>query len=131
MREFTDWASAAPYFTEAEMRCKHTGECHMNADFMEWLIILRKRYARPMRINSAYRHPTHPAERNKKGTLGDHPQGCAVDVAVRGADALALLELAIGMGATRVGVSQKSGGPRFIHISRGSVGLPTPALWSY
>lgn len=125
-----DW-SAYPNFSRAEFACKHTGACHMRRDFMAALQRIRKDFG-PMRITSGYRHPTHPVEARKGHTTGEHTQGAACDVAVSGADALRLIQIATTRGITRVGVQQK--GPqntRFIHLGMGGQGLASPALWSY
>lgn len=125
-----DW-SAYPNFSRAEFACKHTGACHMRCDFMAALQRIRNDFG-PMRITSGYRHPTHPVEARKGHTTGEHTQGAACDVAVSGADALRLIQIATARGITRIGVQQK--GPqntRFIHLGMGGQGLASPAIWSY
>lgn len=119
-----------PNFTQAEMRCKHTGKCEMDPRFMQRLQQLRSVYGQPMTVTSGYRDPSHPAEAGK-GTPGAHTMGRAVDIAVRGADAVRLLQLALQMGFTGVGVAQK-GTNRFIHLDDVAPGtLPRPMIWSY
>lgn len=125
-----DW-SAYPNFSRAEFACKHTGACHMRRDLMAALQRIRNDFG-PMRITSGYRHPTHPVEARKGHTTGEHTQGAACDVAVSGADALQLIQIATARGITRIGVQQK--GPqntRFIHLGMGGQGLASPAIWSY
>lgn len=121
-----DW-SAYPNFSEAEMRCKATGECRMVPDFMRKLQELRTLYGKPMPITSGYRSPRHPIEA-QKATPGEHSTGRAADVAVSGPDALRLIRLAVDVGFTRVGVQQK-GSERFIHL--GDDPFFPPGIWSY
>jgi uncharacterized protein YcbK (DUF882 family) len=123
-----NWDRYKPYFTEAEFRCKHTGKCEMSEEFMDRLLALRLAYGRPMTITSGYRDKTHPTEMGKT-TTGTHTQGRACDVAVRGADALRIVELAIRFGFTGIGVKQK-GRSRFIHLDD-TVSSIRPTIWSY
>lgn len=121
-----DW-SDYPNFSEAEMRCKHTGRCEMDARFMRRLQQLRSVYGKPMTVTSGYRDPSHPDEAGKANP-GEHTTGHAVDIAVQGPDALRLIKLAVDIGFTRVGVQQKGDG-RFIHLGD-SPQFP-PGIWSY
>lgn len=116
-----------PNFTEAEFRCKHTGRCEMHPDFMRKLQHLRGVYGKPMTITSGYRAPTHPIEAAKSAP-GEHSTGRAADVAVSGVEALRVIQLALGLGFTRIGVQQKGSG-RFIHL--GDSPAFAPGLWSY
>jgi zinc D-Ala-D-Ala carboxypeptidase len=113
------------YFTRAEMACKHTGKCEMDPGFMSRLETLRERFGAPLVVTSGYRDPSHPEEA-KKAEPGTHAQGIAVDLAVRGADAVRLLELALPLGFRGIGVQQK-GQTRFLHLDT----RQTPAMWSY
>jgi uncharacterized protein YcbK (DUF882 family) len=119
-----------PNFAEHEFRCRHTGECRMNPEFMARLQRLRDAYGKPMTITSGFRHRTHPVEA-RKASPGAHALGRAADVAVVGGDAIRLIVLAAECGFTGIGVQQKGEG-RFIHIDDvpGNV-LPRPAIWSY
>jgi len=124
-----DWK----YFTEDEMRCKGTGECHMDEEFMERLIRLREDFGRPMIITSGYRDIAHNiaigGSRNSA-----HIHGKAVDVAVGGELAYDLIRMAIMHEFRGIGVAQR--GPyekRFIHIDTmdDSNETPRPTVWSY
>lgn len=126
----TDWG-LYPNFTEDEFRCRHTGLCEMQAEFMELLQAIRRAYGKPMVISSGYRHPSHPTEARKAHTTGEHTRGTCCDVAVSGPDALRLVEIALSFGVSRIGVNQKGNAGRFIHLGIGGPGLPAPALWSY
>lgn len=125
----TDW-SRYPNFSESEFRCRHTGHCRMQAEFMDRLQAIRTAYGRPIRITSGYRHPTHPVEARKGHATGEHTQGACCDVAVSGPDALRLVQIALAHGITRIGVQQKGAG-RFIHLGIGGPGLAAPTIWSY
>lgn len=122
-----DW-SKYPNFSEAEMACKHTGICKMDAEFMDVLQAIRNEFG-PMRVTSGYRHPSHPIEA-KKQTPGEHTLGRCADIAVEGKQAFRLIQIAIKHGITRIGVQQKGAG-RFIHIGLGGPGFPSPTVWSY
>lgn len=119
-----------PNFSEAEFRCKATGRCEMHPGFMARLQRLRVAYGQPMVITSGFRDKSHPAE-VRKATTGAHVLGMAADIAVQGADALRLVELALAHGFTGIGLQQKGGG-RFVHLDDvpGSL-LPRPMIWSY
>jgi zinc D-Ala-D-Ala carboxypeptidase len=129
MAKVTDWAPYAPYFTEAEFRCKHTGFCNIDKQFLDRLLALRLEYAKPMRITSGYRAPEHPIEA-AKARPGAHATGQACDVACASQDAFVLISLAIRHGFTGVGVSQRADRPRFIHLDT-IVGKSRPNIWSY
>lgn len=119
------------YFSSEEMKCSHTGLEKMDAGFMELLTELRAAYAKPMRVTSAYRDPTHPLEA-KKSKPGAHTTGKAVDIAVARGEAYELMHLAFAMGFTGIGVQQKGDG-RFIHLDNMTEedGFPRPTVWSY
>ena len=120
-----------PSFTEDEFRCKHSKLIDMDVGFMRRLQNLRMAYGRPMKITSGYRDKSHPIEA-KKSEPGAHSTGHACDVAVRGYDALRLVQLAIVHGFTGIGVQQK-GDVRFIHLDdlKDSDGFTRPTIWSY
>lgn len=95
--------------------------------FMEKVEALRRLYNRPMPVTSAARCPAHNAKVSSTGTTGPHTTGRAIDIGVRGADALDLVRVALSLGGfTGIGVSQK-GSARFIHFDD----LPRKAIWSY
>lgn len=125
----TDWAKYAPYFTEKEFQCKHTGRCEMNAEFMDILLAIRIEYGKPLRVTSGFRDPSHPTEA-RKTSGGEHTKGRCVDFGIRGAEAVHLLSIALKHGITRIGVNQR-GNARFLHLGLGASRLPNPAIWSY
>lgn len=123
-----NWADY-PNFSEAEFRCKFSGKCQMNPEFMARLQRLRTAWGRPMGVTSGFRDRTHQAERNK-ATPGAHTLGRAVDIGIQGPEAFELLAMALVHGFTGLGVKQHGSG-RFLHLDDITQGLPRPALWSY
>lgn len=129
----TDW-SLYPNFPKWETDCKHTGKNSMRASTMDRLQRLRWLYGKPLVVSSGHRDPSHPDEARKTGGPGVHTKGCAVDVRVYGGDVLTVMRLAIEVGFTGVGVSQKGPhGQRFIHLDdyEGDAETPRPWCWSY
>lgn len=126
-----NWAKYAPFFTEEEFKCKHTGLCEMNEQFMEKVLALRKAYNKPIRISSGYRDKKHPIEAVKT-TSGAHTTGNACDIAVSHAEAFEILSIAMSLGFTGIGVQQKGAG-RFIHLDDlpNSKVFTRPTVWSY
>lgn len=120
------------HFTFQELACKHCGQLHWTEDDLRALEELRVAFDRPMHLSSAYRCPVHPEEASKPGGGGAHTR-CAVDVECSGADAYALIATAIHQGWSGIGVSQKKGSSRFIHLDRDlpRPNAPRPTVWSY
>jgi uncharacterized protein YcbK (DUF882 family) len=116
-----------PNFSRDEMQCKHTGLCDMSPEFMARLQALRTEAGFPFRITSGYRHVTHPVE-TKKDRPGFHTMGLACDIGTDSWTAHRLVELAYKHGFGGIGVSQRSGIPRFIHLDMRPEGR---ALYSY
>lgn len=94
---------------------------------MESLQALRTEYDKPMVVTSGYRDPSHPIEL-RKASPGTHAHGIAVDIGVHSNEAYRIVELAFKHGFTGIGVSQKAGGARFIHLDKRAT---TPVLYSY
>ena len=118
-------------FSASEFVCQHTGEEGIKLDFVAKVQKLRTAFGRPMAISSGYRSPEHPIEA-RKAKPGAHASGRAVDIAVSGADALHLLQLALDSGDfTGVGIAQKGDfGSRFIHLDDLD-NERRPTIWSY
>lgn len=122
-----DWGDYSPYFTEDELKCKYTGRCEMDKEFMDKLLDLRVAYNKPMVITSGYRHWTHPVERVKGHKNGEHTKGRCVDVSVTDSRSrYELLRLCFKMGFPRIGFHGS-----FIHIGLGGDGLPDQVFWDY
>lgn len=120
------------YFTKEEIYCKHCEEEGMNPEFMEKVEKLREKLDFPFKVNSAYRCPQHPIEAAKR-TPGAHASGRAIDIGVSHKNAYRLIQAAQEAGFTGIGIAQKKGHPRFIHIDDlpDSEGRPRPHIWSY
>ena len=117
------------HFTREEYACKFTNLCFMHPEAVEKLEKLREEYGKPIRLSSAYRDSTHPAERTKKH-VGYHAKGMAYDLLVYGSDALRILELALKHGYNGIGVNQRnSHDQRFIHLDIRNT--EKSAIWSY
>jgi zinc D-Ala-D-Ala carboxypeptidase len=116
-----------PNFTKEEFDCKHTGLNEMDHEFMLLLQHLRVRYGKPMRINSGYRHPSHPVESRKGHSNGEHTKGRCADIAVASSsERFELLKLAFELGFTRIGFHKS-----FLHLGLGAQGLPNKVVWDY
>lgn len=116
------------YFHIDEFKCKHCGDNKMAFDFITKLDALRREVGFPLRVTSGYRCPVHNQNVSTTGPNGPHTTGRAVDLDVRGANALKLIEAALKAGFTGVGVQQK-GATRFIHLDDLTDGRPM--IWSY
>ena len=114
------------YFKESEMKCQHCGGSAWHQDFMDWLDAVRHEFGKPMVVTSGYRCPDHPIEA-KKPEPGAHATGYAVDIAVRGVDAIELTAIAYKHGCRRIGWNQK-GSARFVHLDRADM---INGSWSY
>lgn len=118
-----------PFFTRDEMKCKHTGACNMDPSFMDKLVELRQRANMAMKVTSGYRDPTHPSEAKKPGGPGEHSLGLAADIEIGpGEPVHKLLTIAFALGFSGIGVSQRQGQPRFVHLDTST---KRKAVWSY
>lgn len=118
-----------PNFAQAEFRCRHTGRCEMDPDFLDRLQALRTALGEPLAISSGFRDPAHPVEAGKSEP-GAHAHGVAADVEADTRLAFRILALAPGLGFTGIGVSQRSGRGRFVHLDTWPR-APRPNVWSY
>lgn len=117
------------YFTQDELKCQHCGEYKFDNQALNELNQIREVCGFPFIINSAYRCPKHPIE-EVKSKPGEHTTGQAVDIKADGEQAYKIIQAAMSLGVPRVGVSQKSGGARFVHLGW-DVDFPNPRVWSY
>ena len=118
-----------PFFSHDELKCKGSGECKMNNRFMSKLVSLRRIYDKPMIITSAYRSEEY--NEKIKGSKGSaHVKGQAVDISINRKEAFKLLKLALELGFTGIGVSQKGQG-RFLHLDTLDDPSLRPTIWSY
>ena len=111
------------YFKLEDFNCQETGENEMSTEFIERLDGLRSVCGFPFIVTSGYRSPNHSIEA-KKEMPGQHAQGIAADIkVVGGAQRRLLVEKALDMGFTGVGVDKN-----FVHVD---IRKTTPVLWVY
>ena len=111
------------YFKLEDFDCQETGENEMSTEFIERLDGLREVCGFPFIVTSGYRSPSHSIEARKEKP-GQHAQGIAADIkVVGGAQRRLLVEKALDMGFTGVGVDKN-----FIHVD---IRTTTPVLWVY
>ena len=106
------------YFTIDELKCRcGCNTYRFDKDFLLKLIALREDFGSAMNVSSGYRCENHPAETHKAENHrpGVHQMSRAVDILIDGEHAYQLLSFAVFAGF-RVGVSQKSGESKYIHI---------------
>ena len=123
-----DWSKYAN-FSKWEFDCSTTNENNMNPYFMTKLQELRDRYGKSISISSGFRSVKHPAEVKKKNGGGYHTKGLACDIPCYGNEAITLIQLALAVGFTGIGVSQRKGKPRYIHLDLRPIDDKT--IWSY
>ena len=106
------------YFSFEELKCRcGCNTYRFDKDFLLKLIALREQFGSAMSVSSGYRCENHPAEAHKPQNRrpGVHQMSKAVDILIDGESAYKLLSLTI-LSGFRVGVSQKSGESKYIHI---------------
>lgn len=132
-----DW-SEVEHFAPHEFACQGRSCCGgmelMEHDFMLRLDAVRKAFGRPLIVSSGYRCAAHNDAVSSTGRTGPHTTGQAVDLAVFGRDAYALMRLAYEFDFT--GIGQKQHGPhgqRFVHLDTlpDAAGQPRPWPWTY
>lgn len=123
------------YFPPEEVACKGTGRVAVHRATMDRLMYLRSQAgAKPIVLNSAYRDPAHNAAVSSTGTDGPHTFGQAFDIQCSHERAYQLVGLAIRLGFTGIGLSQKGAwGGRFLHLDDlpNGPGQPRPTVWTY
>ena len=123
-----------PNFDRSELLCTHCGEFATHPESLDKLQALRTRYGKPLAVTSAYRCARHPIEA-KKVAPGAHATGRAFDLRAIGSEAYQIIRLAYEVGFTGIGVSQRGGQPRFIHLDDCPVGMDSgivrPMVWGY
>ena len=111
------------YFSVNEFACKHTGENHIDLNFVARLDELREKCGFPFAITSGYRSAEHPEEA-KKAKPGTHSLGIAADIRVtNGSQRAIIVKNALDMGFNGIGVAKT-----FVHVdTRPS----TLVMWTY
>lgn len=115
----SDWK----YFTREEFACSETGENEIQDDFITKCDRLRELCGFPLVVNSGYRSPQHSIEA-AKDKPGQHSTGRCADFAVNnGQERFKLVNVAIGLGFTGIGVDEG-----FIHVDERET---VPVMWTY
>jgi zinc D-Ala-D-Ala carboxypeptidase len=117
-----------------EWACKGSGRIVVVEQFLDKFEKLRQMWGAPLIINSGYRSPAHNATVSETGSNGPHTTGRAVDIRIYGEHAFAVVHLALQLGFTGVGISQKGDqAKRFVHLDdlHRTDGYPRPTIWSY
>ena len=121
-----------PNFTPEEMACKGDNSLKLDEQFMDRLQALRDAVGFPLTVSSGYRSPSYNAKVADTGNDGPHTTGHAVDLLVSGDKAVQVMRVALQIGFTGFGLSQKGDhGKRFIHLDDLPPPAPRPALWTY
>lgn len=108
-----------------------SGERFMFLPFVMMLDELRDKVGFPLVISSGYRTPEHNAKVSDTGRCGPHTTGRAADILVRGTRAYAVLEAALELHFTGIGIKQKGDmDTRFIHLDTADNPC-RPNVWSY
>lgn len=121
------------YFKLEEFTCHcGCGQNNMHPRFLERLDQLRERVGCALVVTSGFRCRDHNRNVSHTGTEGPHTTGQAVDLRVSGKTAWKVVEAAMALGFTGIGVSQKGPG-RFIHLDDlpQLLDRPRPWIWSY
>lgn len=120
------------YFNRQEFACKHCGQVNMDPGFLQLLDELRHVCGFPLSILSGYRCSVHNVKVSSTGPAGPHTTGKAVDIAVSRHRAYDVLQHALALGFTGIGVQQK-GATRFLHLDTLTEPghSPRPTVWSY
>lgn len=121
------------HFSIDEFRCGCG--CGLNLidhQFVTELDELRHRLGFSLPITSGFRCPDHNARVSSTGRTGPHTTGRAADLGVDRARAYEVLQTALLMKFTGIGVKQH-GASRFIHLDNlpNGQGQPRPTVWSY
>ena len=118
-------------FTRREFECNcNFDDCEKfgcKEELIEKLQQLRDAVGFPIRLSSSYRC------KKWNDMVGGHPnsshkEGLAIDCLCSGEKALILIENAIRLGFTGVGISQRKG-QKFVHLDIKKT--PTKRIWSY
>lgn len=117
-----------------EWASKGNGALVVVPEFLDKFEKLRRMFGSALIISSGYRDPAYNNTVAETGTNGPHTTGRAVDIRIYGEHAIVVVHLALELGFTGIGVSQKGDqAKRFIHLDdlTRDDGFPRPFLWSY
>lgn len=106
----------------------------MDLQFVSLLDRARDIHNQPWNVSSGYRCPRHNSRVSSTGESGPHTTGQAVDILASGGNALRIVEIALDLGFTGIGLKQKGEhSRRFIHLDTlpNAPGQPRPWIWTY
>lgn len=116
------------YFKKEDFKCKCCDQNLIDDKLIDLLDELRELVGFPLPVTSGYRCPEHNAKVSSTGLDGPHTTGKAADLGVSRERAVKVLEVALKMEFTGIGVNQK-GEARFVHLD--IVPRPSRTCWSY
>jgi len=125
-----------PHFSMEELTCPcGCGQMLMDNEHMERMVQLRELLGEPIYISSGFRCENHDRQIGTSANPGNgpHTKGKATDCRVNGQSAYRLLQVAMSLGFTGIGVKVRHG-QGFIHIDslRPRDGWPQrPNVWTY
>ena len=122
-----------PNISYKEWACRETGDCWVDEIILDRVQRLRHELGHPLIITSGFRSLEHPIEKKKK-LPGAHTYARAIDIQISGERAYYLIQTALEMGFSGVGVKQSGDhSKRYIHLDDMSSEdqYPRPAIWSY
>lgn len=128
-----NWQGGYKFFTAKEMTCKCGCGMLPKHSLMLKLDALRHVHG-AIAVTSGARCPAHNMKVSSSGRNGPHTTGLAVDVAKSGTAAFKLLEQALELGFTGIGLRQHGDWvSRYIHLDilAESKGQSRPAVWTY
>jgi zinc D-Ala-D-Ala carboxypeptidase len=132
----SDTWEGSPYFTKKELACKCGCGGLPEREFVERLVVLRRKCGFAFIVTSGYRCPKHnyAVTKNKSqgtGWSGPHTMGRAVDLAVYGEKVFTIIKEAVKLGFTGIGLNQKGTySERYIHLDDLD-GDGRPTVWTY
>lgn len=104
-------------FTHRECKCKQTGDCYIDEDFMDKLQALREKCGFGLQMTSVYRSPKHSVELAKPTGPGAHARGEAGDIACTHDKAYVIMGEAYKLEFTGIFLKQHGDTQsRFIHL---------------
>lgn len=123
------------YFTikgDPKLLCSHCLQHGVEDSFLDRLDQLREAVGFPLIVTSGYRCPEYNQKVSTTGPDGPHTTGRAVDLQVAYYHAFRVVEEAMKLGFTGIGVKQR-GASRFIHLDdlEATPTRPRPRIWSY
>ncbi len=120
------------HFLRNEFACRGLDCCNGGNEIKDPLIDmldeLREAVGFPLVVTSGFRCAKHNQRVSTTGPEGPHTTGLAADLGVDRERAVIVLERALSMPFTGIGINQKGSG-RFVHLD--IVRRPSRTVWSY